>query len=313
MSPQQVDLPHDSTTSNNTEVSPISPPSVAAAPISITNQKTIPTTTKTATPIFTDWSSNIATLQAQNPTISLPDINYSGLISTHEVLVTPYDIATLNPNIYINDAVINLSFRMFIPAFGTQQFHFIDTHMSSFITRLSEHIQNNNIPNTEYSEELEYIIERIHFYTRANPQRKISPLPWDKTQGTVFLPLHKSDHWVLAMISLQNCTITVMDSLGSKYGFEFWKQVLTDWINFAAPASFKSRLPKSGLVVTFASANIQHQTKGVDCGAFVVYYALQLMKGVCCLFCGYKSPPFVVVPIILTRMFVCFVLYCLRC
>lgn len=44
--------------------------------------------------------------------------------------------------------------------------------------------------------------------------------------------------------------------------------------------SFTKRLPKKGPIIKFMNENNKNQPHGVDCGAFISYYALKVMQGV---------------------------------
>lgn len=66
---------------------------------------------------------------------------------------------------------------------------------------------------------------------------------------------------------------------------------LSEWLYTFTPESFRKRIPVEGkrcecvranctigIEVLFATHHIKHQTEGVDCGAYVVYYAIRIMQ-----------------------------------
>lgn len=183
------------------------------------------------------------------------------------------------------------------------QYHFLSTHLSALLPAHSTYLaseailQDGKASTKNPTAALKNHLHKISMLTNNCSFRPDFPVvPWDISLGLIFIPINIPDtHWMLAVINVETFTVDFFDSLGSKASYREWKAHLSNWISTCTPLHFQQRIPSQGLYLslflfgvlmvliglTYRFVNIKHthQTSGVDCGVFVLYYTLRLLQG----------------------------------
>lgn len=116
-----------------------------------------------------------------------------------------------------------------------------------------------------------------HAYT-INKIFEFSSINW-KQKGFIFIPwnLKNKDHWTLVAIDIVKEQVLFFDSLGSLDNFLQVSVYIHNWLNLSMVEAPK-RI-KEGEMINCCKGR-RHQREGFSCGAYVIFYAELLSRGV---------------------------------
>ena len=112
---------------------------------------------------------------------------------------------------------------------------------------------------------------------RKNIQERIAQfsekINW-KESSMILLPIHLiyERHWTLVIIDLVSSSIELWDSLHNKQNYEKMQKLVLWWLTNYTPQNIRSDVSENKFHISIGPSEI-HQLYGVDCGAYVCFYA----------------------------------------
>lgn len=175
-----------------------------------------------------------------------------------------HTLNSIQTNQLVDDLVIN-GFLCWICCTSSPTNQYISTHLSKVLADNAR-------------ESKDHLQRSINQYTLMWSNRPEYNVPcWDFAEGLFFIPIHDRGgvgHWMLAILDVATLTLEFYDSMSSQAQYDYWIPILKQWLSTSTPAIFRQRVKSKQITTIFATKDKVHQTMGLDCGVFVLYYAL---------------------------------------